>query len=116
MKATRLSVIAIALAALSAGQAFADAPKTREQVRAELADAQRNGTLIADGETGATFRERFPSQYPAAAAVAGKTRAEVQAELRDAIARGDVIADGQTGAKANELFPAAYLAAKSPAV
>jgi len=37
MNATRFSVIAIALAALTAGQAFADAPKTREQVRAELA-------------------------------------------------------------------------------
>ena len=115
---TRLSVVAIALSALVAGQAFAADPaaaKTREQVRAELAQAIRNGDMIADGQTGATYKELFPAQYAQPVATAGKSRAEVKAELAEAIRTGDIVADGQTGAKANELAPAAYAAAKPAA-
>ena len=46
---TRLSVVAIALSTLVAGHALAADPsvaKTREQVRAELVEAQRNGTVL----------------------------------------------------------------------
>jgi Domain of unknown function (DUF4148) len=66
MKNARNSIIALALTALSAGSVFAAdmTPKTRDQVRAELVEAQRNGTMIFDGETGATFREKFPTNYP----------------------------------------------------
>ena len=67
MKTARLSLIALALTTASAGMAFAadaSAPKTRDQVRAELMEAQRNGTLIADGQTGATFRDLSPTLYP----------------------------------------------------
>jgi len=121
-----VSAIALAVAALSAGQALAQdaAPKTREQVRAELAEAIRNGDMVADGETGRTFREMFPGQYPAANTVAkaparvevkaqvapaqGKTRAEVKAELAEAIRNGDMVADGQTGATYRDLFPGRY--------
>ena len=68
MKTARLSLIALALTTASAGMAFAadaSAPKTRDQVRAELMEAQRNGTLIADGQTGATFRDLNPGRYSA---------------------------------------------------
>ena len=66
MKNARISIIALALTAISAGSVFAAdmTPKTREQVRAELMQAQRDGTLIADGQTGATFRDLYPSRYP----------------------------------------------------
>ncbi len=66
MKNVRISVIALALTALCAGSVFAAdmTPKTRDQVRAELVQAQRDGTMIFDGETGATFREKFPTNYP----------------------------------------------------
>lgn len=105
-----VSAIALAVAALSAGQALAQdaTPKTREQVRAELQDAIRNGDLQADGETGMTYRQLYPSRYPAAAVAAGKTRAEVKAELAEAIRKGDLMADGETGRKLNELFPGRY--------
>ena len=110
MKSQRLSLIALAIAStLSAGHALAsDAPKTREQVRAELAQAQRAGTLIADGQTGATFRDLAPHRYATAVTVQGKTRADVRAEYEAARRNGDLIADGQTGATARDLFPAAY--------
>jgi predicted RNase H-like HicB family nuclease len=116
---TRLSVVAIALSTLIAGHALAADPtqaKTREQVRAELVEAQRNGDLIADGETGLRFNQVSPHLYPQATVVA-KTREEVKAELAQAQANGDLIADGQTGARFNEVFPAQYAASRAaPAV
>ena len=38
--------------------------KTREQVKAELAEAQRTGDIIADGESGKKLNELYPSRYP----------------------------------------------------
>ena len=113
---TRLSVVAIALSTLVAGHALAADPvaaKTREQVRAELAEAVRSGDLIADGETGARFNQLFPAQYAQSATVAGKTRAEVKAELAEAVRNGDLIADGETGAKFKDVAPATYAAARA---
>ena len=97
----------IALAGLTiAGTSMAQG-LTREQVRAELTQAVAQGTLIADGQTGATFRELNPSRYPAMTRV-GKSRADVLAELAQARADGTLIADGQTGATHRELSPALY--------
>ena len=105
-----VSAIALAVAALSAGQVLAQdaAPKTREQVRAELLQAQRNGDIIVNAETGQTARDMFPDLYPKTTVVAGKTRADVKAELSDAIRTGDIVADGETGLKLNQLFPQRY--------
>lgn len=114
---TRLSVVAIALSTLVAGHALAADPaaaKTREQVRAELAQAQRNGDLIADGETGARFNQLYPHLYAQPTAVS-KTRAEVKAELAEAVRNGDLIADGETGAKFKDVAPAQYAADRSEA-
>ena len=52
--------------------------RTRAEVKAELAEAIRNGDMVADSETGATFRQLYPSRYPATTVAAGKTRAEVK--------------------------------------
>ena len=104
-----VSAIALAVAALSAGQVLAQdaTPKTREQVRAELNEAIRNGDMVADGETGRTYRDMFPGQYPAATAVAqGKTRAEVKAELAQAVRNGELAVDGETGQRLNPMLPA----------
>ncbi|MGE0349069.1 DUF4148 domain-containing protein [Hydrogenophaga sp.] len=121
MKTARLSLIVLALSAASFGTAFAadaSTPKTRDQVRAELAEAQRNGTLIADGQTGQTQRALNPQRFGAMPMAAmGKTRAEVVAELRDAWARGELVADGQTGATFRDLNPGQYpmhMAADTP--
>ncbi|MDO9435669.1 DUF4148 domain-containing protein [Hydrogenophaga sp.] len=111
MNSARLSLIALALATASIGTSFAadaSAPKTRDQVRAELAEAQRNGTLMADGMTGATYRQLNPGLYAAMPAMTVKTRAEVQAELRDAWTSGDLVADGMTGATYRQLNPGFY--------
>jgi hypothetical protein len=112
MKSTRLSVVAIALSTLVAGHALAADPavgKTREQVRAELAQAQRNGDLIANGESGLRFNQLYPQQY-AQPVVVSKSRSQVQGELEEARDSGTLIADGQTGATARELAPQRYAA------
>ena len=117
---TRLSIVALALSSLVAGHALAaDASvgKTRDEVRAELAQAIRSGDMIADGATGQRYNQVSPAQYAAvrtnapvvaAAPAVGKTRAEVKAELAEAIRTGDMVADGATGAKYNELSPSSY--------
>ena len=116
---TRLSVVAIALSTLVAGHALAADPsiaKTREQVRAELIEAQRTGDLIADGETGLRFNQLYPNLYPqATVAAVGKTRAEVKAELAEAQRTGDLIADGETGQRLNQLYPEQYAATRTSA-
>jgi len=111
MTSARLSLIALALATASIGSAFAAdaaAPKTRDQVRAELAQAQRDGTLIADGMTGATYRQLNPGYYAPMPAMSMKTRAEVKAELRDAWTSGELVSDGMTGATYRQLNPGFY--------
>ena len=110
MKNVRTSIIALALTPIAAGSVFAAdmTPKTRDQVRAELAQAQRDGSLIADGQTGATFRDLFPGSYMQPAAASSKTRDQVRAELMEAQRNGTLIADGQTGASFRSLFPGNY--------
>lgn len=110
MKNVRNSVIALALTAIAAGSVFAAdmTAKTRDQVRAELAQAQRNGTLIADGQTGATFRDLFPGSYMQPAASSSKTRDQVRADLMEAQRNGTLVADGQTGATFRSVFPGSY--------
>lgn len=110
MKSTALSVIAITFAAWTAGSAIAadtSTPLTREQVSAELAQAQRNGDLLANQEAGLKANEVAPGNYPARAA-SGKTRAEVMVELAQAQRNGDIPVDGVTGLKANQLVPGNY--------
>jgi hypothetical protein len=107
---SRLSVVALALSTLIAGHALAaDAtiPKTRAEVRAELAEAIRDGSMMADGQTGATFKDLYPSRY-AQPVASGKTREEVKAELAEAIRNGDMVADGQTGVTFKQLNPDLY--------
>jgi predicted RNase H-like HicB family nuclease len=111
MNRSILSVITLAAAALTATHTMADttsAPKTRDQVKAELAEAIRTGHVVVNGETGQKAHELFPGQYPAQAVVQGKTRDQVKAELAEAIRTGHVVVNGETGQKANELFPGLY--------
>ena len=110
MNRTYASIIALSLAAFGAGHALAadaSAPKTREQVKAELAEAVRTGNIVGN-EQGQKLNEIYPSRYPAQTSVAGKTREQVKAELAEAIRTGDIVASGDRGQKLNELFPNQY--------
>ena len=119
--------IALAVAALVTGHAqAADVGKTREQVRAELAEAQRTGDIAASKDMGTDeyssgagrkLNELNPAAYPAKPVVAGKTRAQVRAELAEAQRTGDIVASKDfgtdeytsgAGRKLNELFPNLY--------
>jgi hypothetical protein len=87
-----LSTLTLALAALAAGNALAAdaaAAKTRDQVRAELAEAQRTGDIVAHGNSGQKLNELYPSQYPAKAVTQGNTREQVLAELAQAKRSGE---------------------------
>ncbi len=118
--------IALAVAALLSGHAQAadNTGKTREQVRAELAQAQRTGDIAASKDMGDEFgasggsklNELFPAAYPAKVQAAGKTREQVRAELAQAQRTGDIVANKDfgdefgtaNGRKLNEIYPNLY--------
>lgn len=91
---TATTALALVLAASFAGSAIAAEPvgKTREQVRAELIQAQRDGTIVADLDTGAKARELNPASYPKQE-VTLKTLEQVRAELLAAQRSGDILVD-----------------------
>ena len=90
MKISYTAIIALTLSTLAAGYASAaDVGKTRDQVRAELVEAQRTGDILAQGNSGKKLNELYPSQYPAKAVVQGNTRAQVLAELAEAKRSGE---------------------------
>jgi ribosomal protein L30E len=112
---TRIQVSAIALAFTTflTGHAMAasDAPVTRAQVQAELAEAIRTGNIIV-GESGDRLNEIFVHNYPAQQAAPSVTRAQVQAELAEAIRTGNVVV-GESSAKLNEIMPNNYAAGRN---
>jgi hypothetical protein len=86
---TKLTTIALILATglLAGTQALAGV--TREQVKAELAQAIRAGDMLAPGDQGQKLNELYPSRYPAKQAQVGVTREQVKAELAQAKRDGD---------------------------
>jgi hypothetical protein len=112
MSRSRTTFALLALAAtLTVGTAQAQSAqtgKTREEVRAELAEATRTGNIMANGESGLTLRELFPQRYAAVAAAPGLTRAQVIGELEAARRSGDLMAGGESGLRLNELNPQSY--------
>lgn len=111
--ASTASALAGALALLfaaSGAHAAQDAGTTRAQVRAELADAKRDGDVLAAGERGITLRELNPQRY-AQQAVSAKSRAQVVAELSAARRDGDLLASGDAAQTQRERHPERYAAA-----
>lgn len=105
-----LSTLAIALASASllvAAHTVQAQGLTREQVRAELAEAVRTGDIV-HGERSLKANEIQPNRYPAPAAVPGKTRQQVRDELAAAQRSGDFVVAGDSGLKAYEVFPQRY--------
>ena len=101
MKTTYAAIFAITLSTLAASYASAEyaipdttpavttAGKTRDQVRAELVEAQRTGNIQAYGNSGKNLNELYPNQYPAKVVAQGKTREQVLAELVQAQRSGE---------------------------
>lgn len=109
MTRTQISAIAFAFSTLFAGQAMAasNAPVTRAQVQAELAEAVRTGNVVV-GESSAKLNQVFPNNYVAQQPASTVTRAQVQAELAEAINAGNIIV-GESSAKLNAVFPQNYV-------
>jgi hypothetical protein len=79
---------------------------TREQVKAELAEAIRSGELRAVGEFHLRLRDLHPGRYaPAPAGPAPKTRQQVRLELEQARADGTLIEAGELGLPRAEIAP-----------
>lgn len=108
MKLARTSLALLLLATLGAHGANAQSALTREQVKAELAEAIRTGNMLASGETGLKLNELYPERYPKPAVQLGQTRDQVKAELAEAIRTGELISTGELGLKLNEEFPQRY--------
>ena len=103
--------LVIAATLIGSGTAGARDCKTREQVKAELAEAIRAGTILSgDG----TLWRDLGALHPADAALAGKTREQVKAELAEAIRAGTILSGDGTlwrDLGAPQRFPATALAA-----
>lgn len=108
MNTKRTLSLSLLLAAML-GSAAADGGLTREQVKSELAEARRSGSISAGGEIGLPLNELYPRMYPHQARVAApsKSRALVKATLIEARRTGD-IAVGESSLRLNELSPSSY--------
>ena len=104
-----ISILTLATAPVfAANTTDASAPKTREQVKAELAEATRTGDIQAFGDSGRKLNELYQNRYPAKPVVQGNTREQVMAELEEAIRTGNILAPGNSGRKLNELYPSRF--------
>ena len=118
MKTARISLIALTIAAATAGTAFAAGPampiangeigstlqvkkqqmenttmgKSRAEVATELRNAKANGTLIDNGEIGSTLQVKKQLMQNTSM---NKSRADVVGELRNAEASGTLMANGE---------------------
>src|SRR5471032_2757016 len=77
------TIVPLALLAAFATTAQAQSEKTREQVKAEWAEAVRTGDVVAPGDTGLKLNELYPQRYPHAAAGIALTRAQVKADFAE---------------------------------
>src|SRR3954468_19280820 len=105
-RSIRSTALALLVSVLCAA-AHAQAAKTREQVRNELAQAIRNGDMIS-GESGLTLRQQFPARYPQAAPTPGLSREQVEQELADALRGGDLMVGGELADRRSDGVPGAF--------
>ncbi len=112
MNRNAFSLAALAAATLLAGSALAadaSGPLTREQVRAQLAEAHRTGDIVVDVDTGLKLNQQYPDLFPKRAAAASTvSREQVRAELARASSRGEMVVDVDTGRTARQTWPDLY--------
>ena len=85
---------------------------TREQVRAEFAEAVRTGDIMSN-KGGQKLNERFPARYAAQPVQSTLTREQVKAEFAEAQRSGNLEV-GQSGRKLKEMFPNRYRVKQAP--
>src|SRR6266481_2253152 len=103
-----LSTLAISVTLVGSGAALGQEYKTREQVQAELAEANRDGTILSgDG----TLWRDLGAPRRADTTLAGKTREQMQAELAEANRDGTILSGD--GTLWRDLGSLHYLAAPS---
>lgn len=102
---TTVSILALAVAAVPVFAQDAAAAKTREQVRAELLEAQRTGDVMADGESGMRLNELYPRNFPASTTAQGRARTEVRSELLEAQRRGELMSFGDSESAFTQRYP-----------
>ena len=107
MKSKFVTIIIVAFSALIGGTS-AYANVTREQVKAELAEAVRTGNMPAGGESSLKLNELFPNRYPAKAVTSSLTREQVKAELAEAVRTGNMPAGGESSLMLTEMLPNRY--------
>ena len=106
LKSTLIVLSLIAAPAFASDQVVS---KTREQVLAELAQAQQNGEMLAPGDSGMTLKQINPGAYRSTTSTqASKSREQVREELEQAIRTGDIMVAGEFGVKRNELMSGRY--------
>lgn len=86
--------------------------KTRDQVRAELVEAQRLGLLASVDHSGMSLRDLQPQRFPAMAPSKGKSVEQAKAELAEAVRSGELLTNDESGRKLNEAFPGRYTSAQ----
>ena len=89
-----LSALTISVTLVGSGAALGQEYKTREQVRAELAEANRDGTILSGD--GTLWRDLGAPRRPADTTLAGKTREQVRAELVEANRDGTILSGDGT--------------------
>lgn len=89
-----VATVALALVGASVTAFAADSGLTREQVRAELARARADGTLLPNSESYGYNNASIA--LPQSKAAAGKSRDEVRAELARARADGTLVPNSES--------------------
>jgi len=89
-----LSALTISVTLVGSGAALGQEYKKREQVRAELAEANRDGTILSGD--GTLWRDLGAPRRPADTTLAGKTREQVKAELAEANREGNILSNDGT--------------------
>ena len=89
-----LGTLTIIATLIGSGAALAQEYKTREQVKAELAEANRAGTVLSGD--GTLWSDLGSPLYLASAALAGKTREQVKAELAEGNRNGTILSGDGT--------------------
>jgi Domain of unknown function (DUF4148) len=87
---------------------MAEGGYTRDQVKAELAEARRTGNIVGNGESGLILNEQNPQLYPAKPVAQGKTREQAKADLAEARRTGTLAGNGETGQMLKDQYPHQY--------